>query len=50
MKYVTVNSLLHKTKGAAAGCPPRNIRIRKLLTNNQKRTLYIGDFVVGIVL
>lgn len=36
------------TNGAAAGCPPKNIKIKKLLTKSQNKTLYNGDFVEGI--
>ena len=46
-KYVTVKNLLQRTKGAAAACPPKNIKIKKLLTNNQNKIFVAGDFTEG---
>jgi hypothetical protein len=45
---VQVKNLLHRTKGAAAGCPPKNIKIIKLAIKSQKKSLYNHEMFVGI--
>jgi hypothetical protein len=45
---VQVKNLLHITKGAAAGCPPKNIKIIKLAIKSQKSSLYNQEMLVGI--
>jgi hypothetical protein len=37
-KYVKVKNLLHKTNGAEAGWPPKNIKIIKFETKSQNQT------------
>jgi len=45
---VHVKNLLHNTNGAAAGCPPKNIKIMKLAIKSQKNNLYNHETLVGI--
>jgi hypothetical protein len=45
---VQVKNLLHNTKGAAAGCPPKNIKIIKFAIKSQKSSLYSHEMLVGI--
>jgi len=45
---VQVKNLLHTTKGAAAGWPPKNIKIIKFAIKSQKSNLYNHEMLVGI--
>lgn len=37
------------TNGAAAGCPPKNIKIKNVATNKQNVVIYKVDLTGGIV-
>jgi hypothetical protein len=49
-KYSKVNTLLKTMKGAAAGFDPKNIRVKKIPTKNQKKILCNGANETEIIL